>query len=273
MPTKLKNLRIDRVDLVDKGANPDAHILLFKRKGDEGVMKFEDVLKSLTPEQQAIIKSELEKVGPGGEMTPEEKKKKEAEMAAMNAALATAKADLAKSTDQIADLTTQLAKATKSNEPGDSDIFKGLNPEVKKYLEDIKKEADASKAIVKALEEEKLTKQYTDVAKSLTHLAVQADEFGLVLKSFAQHDTVNYGKLEAMLKSFNEAVAKGNLFKEIGQSGSTGAVDPLAKLEAKAQELVTKNATTMTKEQAMAHVMRSEPELYSEYVKSIKGGE
>ncbi|MDA2933445.1 hypothetical protein MYX82_03785 [Acidobacteria bacterium AH-259-D05] len=31
MPKKLKKLRIDRIDLVDKGANPDARVVLFKR--------------------------------------------------------------------------------------------------------------------------------------------------------------------------------------------------------------------------------------------------
>ncbi|MCL2215405.1 MAG: hypothetical protein FWB91_00160 [Defluviitaleaceae bacterium] len=33
---KLKDLKITSTDLVDAGANPDAHIRLFKRKGDEG---------------------------------------------------------------------------------------------------------------------------------------------------------------------------------------------------------------------------------------------
>lgn len=33
-PTKLKNLSVTSVDLVDQGANPDAHIRLFKRKED-----------------------------------------------------------------------------------------------------------------------------------------------------------------------------------------------------------------------------------------------
>lgn len=35
MPTKLKNLSVTSVDLVDQGANPDAHIRLFKRKEGE----------------------------------------------------------------------------------------------------------------------------------------------------------------------------------------------------------------------------------------------
>lgn len=47
MATKLKNLSVTSVDLVDQGANPDAHIRLFKRRGetdqnadpDEGLFK------------------------------------------------------------------------------------------------------------------------------------------------------------------------------------------------------------------------------------------
>lgn len=35
MPNKLKNLSVTSVDLVDQGANPEAHIRLFKRKEDE----------------------------------------------------------------------------------------------------------------------------------------------------------------------------------------------------------------------------------------------
>jgi hypothetical protein len=34
MATKLKNLNITKVDFVDEGANPDAHIRLYKRKGE-----------------------------------------------------------------------------------------------------------------------------------------------------------------------------------------------------------------------------------------------
>lgn len=36
MPTKLKGLKITSTDLVDQGANPDAHIRLFKRNSDNG---------------------------------------------------------------------------------------------------------------------------------------------------------------------------------------------------------------------------------------------
>lgn len=46
MATKLKNLKVTKVDFVDEGANPDAHIRLYKRK--DGVPEQE------VPENQPI---------------------------------------------------------------------------------------------------------------------------------------------------------------------------------------------------------------------------
>jgi len=39
--TKLKNLRISKVDFVDEGANPDAHIKLTKSKGGKEEAKWQ----------------------------------------------------------------------------------------------------------------------------------------------------------------------------------------------------------------------------------------
>lgn len=44
MATKLKNLKIKKVDFVDEGANPDAHIRMIKRK-DEDEQAAEDISK------------------------------------------------------------------------------------------------------------------------------------------------------------------------------------------------------------------------------------
>ena len=42
MATKLKNLKIRKVDFVDEGANPDAHIGMIKRKDGKGQTTGED---------------------------------------------------------------------------------------------------------------------------------------------------------------------------------------------------------------------------------------
>ncbi len=47
MATKLKNLKVKKVDFVDEGANPDAHIKLFKRKEKEGQSKKDNLQLSL----------------------------------------------------------------------------------------------------------------------------------------------------------------------------------------------------------------------------------
>ena len=69
MPSRLKQLIIDRVDLVDKGANPDARIVLFKR--DEEVAKAEwtqAFINNLPDSSFAVIE-------PGGEKDEEGKTK------------------------------------------------------------------------------------------------------------------------------------------------------------------------------------------------------
>lgn len=49
MPSKLTKLIVDRVDLVDRGANPDAHVVLFKRAEPEGpVSRWRQLYDALT---------------------------------------------------------------------------------------------------------------------------------------------------------------------------------------------------------------------------------
>lgn len=80
MATKLKNLNITKVDFVDEGANPDAHIRLYKRKGegdeDETKGQAEDNPED-TPTEDEEEKGKLKKFFSGivkmfGGVDPEE---------------------------------------------------------------------------------------------------------------------------------------------------------------------------------------------------------
>lgn len=55
MPTKLKNLKIKKVDFVDEGANPEADILIFKNK--EGQPQQEE------PKQESVLKRFISSIG------------------------------------------------------------------------------------------------------------------------------------------------------------------------------------------------------------------
>lgn len=67
MATKLKNLRISKVDFVDEGANPDAHIKLTKSKGErelyvlaaqKGPFEPEDIRQCVYIERREIMGKE-----------------------------------------------------------------------------------------------------------------------------------------------------------------------------------------------------------------------
>lgn len=261
-PTKLKDLKIDRVDLVDKGANPDAHIVLYKSEGGNPIMNFEELLKSLSEEQQELIKSEL---GKAAEQTKEDVAK-----------AATEQEELLKAKDDmIAELEAKMkekeeAMKKRDDSQEEEDIFKGLSPVLKAQFEDVQKRAAAAEAVVKALEEEKLTKQYEEVAKSFDKLPINANEVGSIFKSLAKSDQAMYNKLETLFKSFNEMVSKGDLFKELG-SGKPGgtAQKPWDVIKSKADEMVTKGEGSVSKEQAIAAVLKEHPELYNDYVKGL----
>lgn len=68
MATKLKNLKIRKVDFVDEGANPDAHIRMIKRKDGEGQNTEEDGKK----ESGNILKKLLGFIGKAAGMDQSE---------------------------------------------------------------------------------------------------------------------------------------------------------------------------------------------------------
>lgn len=68
MATKLKNLKIRKVDFVDEGANPDAHIRMLKRKDGKGHTAEEDGKKSAS----SLLKKMFNIIGKAAGMAQEE---------------------------------------------------------------------------------------------------------------------------------------------------------------------------------------------------------
>ena len=59
VPTELKRLKIDRVDLVPEGANSAAFVTLYKGKEMKS-MDATEILSKLKPEHAAVIQAELD---------------------------------------------------------------------------------------------------------------------------------------------------------------------------------------------------------------------
>ena len=58
----LEDLVVDRVDLVDEGANSAAFIELFKRKERKESMDYKEVIAKMSPEQGKLVQAELDKL-------------------------------------------------------------------------------------------------------------------------------------------------------------------------------------------------------------------
>ncbi|MFA7018529.1 MAG: hypothetical protein WC239_06060 [Sphaerochaetaceae bacterium] len=320
MPKKLKNLLIDRVDLVKRGDNPDARITLFKgdqtperggvifpidkffkgledfmgrmmKKGDDRVMQFKlkDFLEKLPQETRGPLEERVGKLSEDvrkgietrmGELKEEERSvivlNLEVEKAESAATFEALKKQLESNTAELEALKKDPKEGTKDDPAADGDVpedvIKGLPEAVQKILRDSQKEAKEAKDLVKKLEDEAMNREYVAKAMVFKALPIKAEELGPVLKRVAQSSKDDYDKVEAVLKAANELVERNNLLmKELGASGGsdTGS-DVWTRVETAANNLIAKSADPLSKEQAIAQVLRDNPELYSEYQKELK---
>lgn len=86
MPKMITDLTIDRVDLVEEGANSAAFIRLYKSRGEK--MSYESILKSLKPEHAEVIKAEVAKAKEALDTANQTIVEKDANIATLNTKVA-----------------------------------------------------------------------------------------------------------------------------------------------------------------------------------------
>lgn len=180
--------------------------------------------------------------------------------------------------DYIAELEGKVAKAAPAATETE-DIYKGLPEGVAKMLKEQAVQLQSANEQIAKMRDDSDTKVFIAKAAELTgNLGVSAEEFGPVLKSINAASPELATKIEAVLKAANEAVAKGDLFKEAGaEAGSTNPTgvaksDAWAQIETLASNMVAKGESK-TQAEAIAKAMES-PEgrrLYAIYTGKIKG--
>ena len=264
MPTKLKNLVITKVALVDEGSCSAAHIKLYKRKEEGGnpQMGLEEILKSLPEDQQQVINSEIAKAKaelPEGAMSAEDAKKLEEEKAA---------AEMAKQAAM-----DEANNLKKSKEQDEEEILKGLDPAVRAIIEKSKAQTAAAEAAIKKMKDEQDTLEAINKAKELPNLAAEESKLSTVFKSLKGLDENIYKEVFGILKAA-DALIKDNALAEIGKSasGTEGAVgDSVAAWNAieKAAESIAKTRN-ISKEQAVSVVMQEDNTLYQNYLNSLE---
>lgn len=244
---ELIDLEVSRVDLVDEGANSQAHIMLYKRK-ENNAMKYEDILKSLKPEHVATIEAEINKAKA---IVPEE--------------TATALSNVQKSLkDTEAEL--KLAKeatVTKSKdaEPDFDEVIKGLDPAVQAVMKRMQSEKEAAEEIAKMAADKQLHDSAVTKAASLKSLPIEQDKLVEVVKGITP-------EVFEILKAANAAVEGSGVLEELGDSGKDSVEK--AKDSTHAWEMLEKKAAELAVEkgikasEAMTEVIKSNRELYKQ---------
>lgn len=286
MPYLLEDLVVDRVDLVDEGANSAAFIELYKRKERSATMDIEEILSKMKPEHSAVIQAELDKLS-GDVMKAKE------DLATVTTERDTATQDLEKAKEDLkaanedkekAESELETLKAQQSDvctcdgEEDEDGKCKSCGKPKKKAAfdeeETLKSMPAAARAMFvkmrtqkEAAEEEvrkakDAEKQAEAVAKAaeLKALPIESEKLVGVLKNCSA-DMVD------VLTTINAAI-EGTVLDEVGKSnaGSKGT-DAWSKIEAKADEIAKRDS--VTKQKAVSIAIKENPELYKEY---LQGG-
>lgn len=287
MATKLKNLSVTSVDLVDKGANPDAHICLFKRKGQEPDNPDEGMIQKLI----AWLKKGHEDAAGNHPQEPE------IENTIQKEATYIMEMDKSKMTPEEQTVLEGLEKkygipddkSGAGSEPGtaapEGDVAKGaapeiqassptskkLHPEVQKvlseYQELMKRQSAEVEELKKSLEIERLTA----VAKKYEVLGKKADELAAKLYDLKKVGGTVYDDYVTLLDENVTMLTKSGLFSEIGKNtqGSAGVEETLG---IKAAELAKSATGRLAGPDAIIKAWEENPELAAQYEAEYMGG-
>ncbi len=263
----LKDLVIDRVDLVDEGANSAAFVELYKRKEQSVVMELKEIISKMKPEHADVINKEfaklndsVDKLTDDKEKLEEENKKTTEDLEKANSALTLETEELTKAKASLETL-QEVAKG-KNVEDAEAELIKSMPEEVKVYLEKVKVQKEAAEAELKKAKEAELENVAVAKATELKALPVEKSKLVQILKG-CDEPTID------MLTTISAAI-ESTVLKGIGSDKEGVGTDANAawdKIEEKAANVMI--AENVTKAKAITTVIKNSPELYDEY---LKGG-
>ncbi|NLD21617.1 MAG: hypothetical protein GX664_03925 [Bacteroidales bacterium] len=253
MPNFIIDLEVDRVDLVDEGANSAAFIKLYKRKEQEPNMTLEEILAKMKPEHAKVIQDELAKVKQAADEA-------EQKLQAMTEDLEKAKADYKAATEEL----ENVKKSKNENQQPDfEEVIKSLDPAVQEVFKSLKAQKEAAEELARQAAEEKRTQEALAKAKELKALPVEETKLVEVIKGITP-------EVYEILKAANKALEDAGLLDEIGKSRTNNpstSDEAWQQIEKKAEEIVAQE--NVSKAKAISLVIKRHPDLYREY---LKGG-
>ena len=288
MAKKLTNLKITKVSLVDEGACSAAHITLFKhKKGGSEKMTFEEMMNSLTEEQQAVIKAKFDAQNEELEEAKKAFSEKEEELEEAKKAFSEKEEELEKVKQEKKDLETKASETEEEEEDTlaievnsedgvtkakkeltEEEILKNVDSAVREMIQKAKSEAEIHKQAVLKMKEEKEIAEVTEIAKSLSGVGTEETKMVSMLRKAKSLDVELYAEVLKALQVANNIIADSELLKEKGQAGDKAGVDAWAQVDAKADEIAKTRGVSKAK--ATNIVIDEFPQLYQAYLDSLR---
>lgn len=254
MPNLILELQVDRVDLVDEGANSAAFIKMYKRKEPKHVMGIEEIIAKMKPEHAEVINDAIAKAK---DEVPE---KTQAELDAAKKEKEAAEEEVKKFKKELEDV--EIAKS-KSAEPDFEEVMKSLDPSVQEVFKSMKIQKEAAEEVARQAADKSLVDEAVAKAKALKSLPVEEATLVDVLKGISP-------EVHEVLKAANKAIEDGGLFEEVGKAKGSNlgnANEAWDKIEKSAKAL--QESEKISYEAAITKSIKENPDLYREY---LKGG-
>ena len=235
---ELKELSVDEISLVDAGANPEAHIVFFKRKQEEKSMAKKEtaaeVVKQEEKQEEATLFDNLSKsLEEAIDITAAQKENTELKARITELEKKLAERDVA---DKAA-----VEKAAKEKAEADSAEVAALFERLNKRLDEHIEKAEQAEMF-------KVASKYEILGENATELAA-------VLKKAKGSEL--YEKIIGNLDRELAIVEKSGLYDEIGKSGVGSQAVSIEKIAKKIQ----KDNPTLTWLQAVDKAFQAHPEL------------
>lgn len=268
----LEDLVVDRVDLVDEGANSAAFIELFKRKERKESMDYKEVIAKMSPEQGKLVQAELDKLA--GEVTKAkedlatvttERDEAKKQLDETNGKLETANDDLATAKSELDALKQDEGKDDAAKAAFDEEeTMKAIPKEARELFTKMKAQKNAAE---EELRKAKDAEKHADaVAKAATLKSLPIEQAKLV--ELVKGATPEVLELLATVATAMDETVLGEVGKSKAGAGTASTSNEAwAQIEAKADEVAKKDS--ISKAKAISKVVNENPDLYKQY---LQGG-
>lgn len=271
MPKMITDLTIDRVDLVEEGANSAAFIRLYKSRGEK--MNYESILKSLKPEHAAVVEAEVAKAKEALDTANQTIVEKEASIEALNTKVAeleeAAKKKPCKKEDDMDDDDKCDGSCGKSDKTGGSasfdetEVVKSMPEEARQLFAKMRMQKEAAEEELRKAKEAEADADAKNKAAMLKSLPIEQSD----LVDFIKANPTSFDMLNTIAAAIDGAV-----FNEVGKSKdgsvfSTTSNDAWGQIEKEAKAIAASEG--ITEQAAVGRVIKEKPELYKQY---LEGG-